>query len=168
MSKGLILDYLKCTGCRSCEVACSTFHESESNPSKSRVRVVSILSEYFYSPIVCQQCEKPQCAIVCPAGAITRNDIKSRVEIDESKCVGCKLCTLACPLGAISIFDGVSKKCDLCDNDPTCVKFCDAKALIYQELSELGEGKRERLSQLLMKASRSLLEEKASEQARSE
>ena len=39
------------------------------------------------------------CALVCPVQAITRAD--HSIQINESTCIGCKLCALACPFGNI-------------------------------------------------------------------
>ena len=55
----------------------------------------------FYSLIVCNQCSEPSCAEVCPTGAITKNKTSGIINIDSEKCVGCGLCTLACPYGGI-------------------------------------------------------------------
>ena len=39
--------------------------------------------------------------------------------------LGCQMCMLACPFGNIEVgSDGQAEKCDLCDGDPQCVKFC--------------------------------------------
>jgi Fe-S-cluster-containing hydrogenase component 2 len=39
------------------------------------------------------------CAAVCPVNAIQRVD--GAVQLNESLCVSCKLCGIACPFGAI-------------------------------------------------------------------
>ena len=39
------------------------------------------------------------CALVCPVGAITQRD--HSVQLNESLCIGCKMCALACPFGNI-------------------------------------------------------------------
>jgi Fe-S-cluster-containing hydrogenase component 2 len=44
----------------------------------------------------------------------------------------------ACPFGAIS-FDSIASKvikCDLCEGDPLCVRFCSYGALDYLDASE--------------------------------
>jgi len=59
------------------------------------------------------------------------------VEVHEDRCIGCKMCLLACPFGVMgfSPSKGVAQNCDLCgDNDPQCVKFCVPQALTYEEV----------------------------------
>ena len=59
-------------------------------------------------------------------------------------CIGCRACVAVCPFGAMS-FDAVAKrviKCDLCDGDPTCVSFCDTKALDYVDARQLSGSKK--------------------------
>jgi len=48
------------------------------------------------------------------------------------------MCVAICPFGAMS-FDNLSKqviKCDLCDGDPQCVRFCETQAVTYVDASE--------------------------------
>ncbi len=143
MEKVLVLDLSKCSGCRSCEMACSTAREGAASPSLSRIKVTRFDSEDFYCPVVCQQCEKPYCALVCPTGALYRNSETGIVELNEDKCVACKMCLLACPFGALSIKEGTKiMKCDLCGGEPVCVKFCPNKTITYSADYEIGESRR--------------------------
>jgi hydrogenase-4 component A len=50
-------------------------------------------------PIQCRHCDEPACAAVCPVEAIASRD--DAVALNESLCIGCRLCALACPFGAI-------------------------------------------------------------------
>ena len=133
MEKILFVDPNKCTGCRICETVCSLRCAGVSSPIRSRIRILKWEFEGFNVPIVCQQCEKPLCEKVCPIRAI-RIDPKLGIPlVDEKTCIGCRMCMLICPIGAISI-DPVSKvamKCNLCEGDPHCVKYCPADALKY-------------------------------------
>ncbi|HID86370.1 MAG TPA: 4Fe-4S dicluster domain-containing protein [Anaerolineae bacterium] len=142
MNKVLVLDPAKCTGCRSCEVACSTVKTGEANPYASRIRTVLFQDEGFFYPNVCLQCETPYCALPCPTRALWKDRETGLVEFAEERCVGCKLCLVACPFGAISMVETVSAKCDLCAGDPICVKFCQFGALSYGEPDEISLGKR--------------------------
>ena len=53
--------------------------------------------------------------VVCPVQAIIVNPATGAKEVSAEACVGCKVCTIACPFGAIN-YDpdsGVVTKCDL-------------------------------------------------------
>ena len=43
---------------------------------------------------------------------------------NEATCVGCKVCTIACPFGTINYVHDTGKvqKCDLCGGDPACAE----------------------------------------------
>ena len=139
MEKMLIVDHEKCTGCRLCELVCSVKHTRVSNPSKSRVSIMKWDMDGFYLPMVCQHCQDAPCMAVCPKDAISRDDELDCVTINYDLCIGCKMCVSACPFGAMG-FDTQQKrvfKCDLCDGDPQCVRFCDMKAVDYVEAAKL-------------------------------
>ena len=40
---------------------------------------------------------------VCPTGALSWNDEKETIEIDNDKCISCGLCEKECPIGAIMV-----------------------------------------------------------------
>ncbi len=133
MQKILIVDHERCTGCRLCELVCSVKNAGVSNPSRARIHIIKWEMEGFELPMVCQQCESAPCMAVCPVDALSRDDDLGRVVIDYDLCIGCKLCVAACPFGGMGI-DTVAKKvikCELCDGDPICVKFCQPQALQY-------------------------------------
>jgi molybdopterin-containing oxidoreductase family iron-sulfur binding subunit len=50
-------------------------------------------------PVLCMQCEEPDCLKVCPTGATYQTEDKI-VRVDKEKCIGCKYCMMACPYGA--------------------------------------------------------------------
>ena len=142
VSKGLIIDPLKCLGCRACELACSMVKSGESGIYKSCIKNIRFFDDYFFYPNVCAQCETPYCAMVCPTSALSKNLDTGVVELVEDKCVGCKICLVACPFGAIHMVESTPIKCDLCDGDPVCVKFCRPEALVYGETEDIGAGRR--------------------------
>ena len=45
---------------------------------------------------LCMNCEDPACASVCPVGALKKTAL-GPVTYDESKCMGCRYCMVACP-----------------------------------------------------------------------
>jgi len=148
--KVLTINPDKCTGCRGCELACSLKNAGEFNPVRSRIKVIGY-AELFSLPVVCLQCDRPYCAEVCPTGAITKDETTGIVSVSEEKCVGCKMCTLACPFGTI-VFSSADKrvvKCELCGGEPECVLFCAPGALQFKEADTAMTYKKRALSEKL-------------------
>jgi len=143
----------KCIGCKKCEMACVSAHinlpykeaKKRGLPVMPRIKVVKVDNVKY--PIQCRHCEDAPCANACPFGLIQRTD--GVVMVNEEMCVGCKMCVMACPFGAIEV--GVegelgfasrknqasAKKCDMCqawraDNGKevcACVEACPKQAL---------------------------------------
>jgi len=139
MAKTLYIDYQKCTGCRLCELVCAVFHDGISNPARSRIKVMKWEAEGLYIPMTCQQCQDAPCMNVCPVKAISRDEELGRLFIDYDVCIGCRSCVAVCPFGAMNfnIKDKQVFKCDLCDGDPQCVRFCEEKAIDFLEVDDV-------------------------------
>jgi carbon-monoxide dehydrogenase iron sulfur subunit len=157
MDKILFIDPEKCTGCRLCETACSISHEKVCNPTLSRIHVAKWETAGLYIPVVCVHCESPICEQVCPVRAIKRDGKTGAVVINYDACVGCRLCALYCPFAGAQIDakKGRVLKCDLCDGEPVCAKFCDPQALQYVKTTTANMMKQrtaaERFSELMKK-----------------
>lgn len=129
----LRIEYNKCPpDCRLCEEACAK-EKGEPSILMSRINTVHAPQVDFYGAITCIQCSQPKCQQICPAGAIEKSPIDGVVRINEDKCVGCGLCILACPYGAIYYHPTTGKpfKCDMCDGEPRCVAACPYGVLSY-------------------------------------
>lgn len=152
MGKYLKVNHEKCTACHRCELVCSLKGAGEFNPAKARLSVAAFFDDNFYFPVTCQQCEEPVCQKVCPAGAIARNAATGALEIDQNRCIGCKMCIMACPFGAPVYVpeNGKTTKCDLCQGEPECVKFCPWGALEYVEADRAVAAKRREVARKLM------------------
>jgi Fe-S-cluster-containing hydrogenase component 2 len=84
--------------------------------------------------LACLQCEDPICAQVCSQKAISRNPQTRAMEVNESLCIGCRLCTMSCPFGLVVMGQKrAAVKCDLCQGDPQCVAACTYGALEFAE-----------------------------------
>jgi Fe-S-cluster-containing dehydrogenase component len=76
----------------------------------------------------------------CPVEAIVLNGATGAKEVLADVCVGCKVCTIACPFGTVN-YDtatAVVHKCDLCGGDPWCAKACPTGAITFVEADSTG------------------------------
>jgi DMSO reductase iron-sulfur subunit len=149
MQLGFHVDLRKCVGCRSCEAACDVTWDTPTSVAWRRVGTIEggdfpAFSRLFLS-ISCNHCDIPACATACPVKAYTKRKEDGVVVVDSSKCVGCKLCTWACPYGAPQ-YDPETKvvsKCHFClprqaeGRPPRCVETCPYGALDYGPMDEL-------------------------------
>ncbi len=121
-----------CTGCRLCQMACSFHHLDGYNPRRSRLRIEDRSENLYHFPVVCNQCENPYCANVCPVNAIERDPKTSALVVDQERCIGCGLCIRYCPVEMIHLDPVLEKavKCNLCNGIPECVSACPTSALI--------------------------------------
>ena len=134
----------KCLGCKSCEVACAIAHSltdelfkaiKEETLSLPRKRVLSSNGNNY--PVSCRHCKDPQCVDACMAYALTYDKEKGMVLHNEERCVGCWMCVMACPYGAVrpNIKTKIPLRCDKCKdkNEPACVKACPTGAIVWRE-----------------------------------
>ncbi|ENF7814990.1 4Fe-4S binding protein [Enterobacter soli] len=139
MNRFIVADSEKCIGCRTCEVACVVSHQDTQDCAavtavafSSRIRVIK--GGAFTTAVACHQCEDAPCANVCPTQAIRSEAGVWRVE--QSRCIGCKSCMVACPFGVMQVAvvaeHAQALKCDLCAHradGPACVAACPTHAL---------------------------------------
>jgi benzoyl-CoA reductase subunit BamC len=133
--KEIKVDIDKCTGCRSCEMACSAFHAvprySSLNPARARIRVFMDELRDVYVPI--------------RAGDYTQAECNGRnlYVINGKEYSECAFCPASCP--SRDYFkepdSGLPLKCDMCEDipplsEPMCVQACKFDALTYEERVE--------------------------------
>lgn len=129
-----------CTGCRVCELVCSSKKYGYYDPKNARIKISDEHEGLASFPKVCIQCERPYCMNSCPVQAIERDEETGIVRVIPEKCTGCATCVKACPVGEVIKIEPESNKaikCDLCDGDPKCVKFCPTQAV---RLVKIGKG----------------------------
>ena len=140
VQKSLNIDPDKCTGCLQCEMACSLENEGVFNTAKSRIKVFSFHEEGKFVPYTCTQCDDAWCMHACPVDAIVVNAVTGSKDVVADLCVGCKVCTIACPFGTVNYNTDSGKvvKCDLCGGDPQCASACPTDAITYIDANATG------------------------------
>lgn len=174
---GLVIDLDTCVGCHACATSCKEWnaggiagpltdedpygdkpqgvwfnrvhsYELDAQPATSQTPAQPAMTLHF--PRSCLHCETPACVTVCPTGASYKRAEDGIVLVDEDKCIGCKLCSWACPYGAreYSQVEGVMKKCTLCvdriynqnldeaERQPACVQACPTRARHFGDLGD--------------------------------
>ena len=66
------------------------------------------------------------------AGAMTKDLVSGEVTCNPDKCVGCWMCVMVCPFGAVRPGEIYTVKCDMCpdrDGAVACVEACPTGAL---------------------------------------
>ena len=97
MNGFVVADSRRCIGCFACQAACVESHRRVGLQAYPRLIVTH--TAYGTMPLQCHQCDYAPCVAVCPVRALTYKD--NTVQLNETVCIGCKLCGLACPFGAI-------------------------------------------------------------------
>ena len=110
----------------------------------------SLSSKTVHMPMSCMQCEDADCVTVCPTGASYKRVEDGIVLVDQDKCMGCNLCSWACPYGARELDQqqGVMKKCTLCvdriydqalpeaERQPACVLSCPTSSRVFGDFDD--------------------------------
>ena len=140
MQQSINVDPSKCTGCLQCEMACSLEKAGVINPARSLIKVFNFEKEGCKVPYTCTQCAEAWCMKACPTDAIKLDTTTGAKVVHEANCVGCKVCTIACPFGTVNyvVATGKVAKCDLCGGSPECVKACPTGALTYVDAGATG------------------------------
>lgn len=148
MRLSFVIDVDRCLGCQSCQVACK--QENSIKVGINWRRVATILNQlnghprqYFLS-IACNHCENPVCVQKCPTAAYEKTP-EGIVLHNRDRCIGCRICTMACPYGSpqYNEDEGRVEKCDLCIDrlgvglKPACVQTCPVGALTLQDIEAL-------------------------------
>ncbi len=172
---GLVIDLDICVGCHACAVNCKEWNTSgHSSPLTdfspygadpkgvwfNRIHTFEAVdadtgaSRTVHFPKSCLHCDDAPCVTVCPTGASYKREEDGIVLVNADTCIGCKLCSWACPYGAREYDDdeGVMKKCTLCvdriynetipeeSRAPACVTTCPAGARHFGDLNDPNSG----------------------------
>ena len=124
----------KCSGCGLCVMACTVTHGQGLTPARANLRLEKRCIDLDLV-VVCahgEGCEL-ECIESCPADAIAVAPTGA-ILIDYNACIACGSCGRACPFHVIWFDEGEKAwKCDLCDGEPACVKYCKLEAIEYRD-----------------------------------
>ena len=175
-SNGVLFDNTRCIGCRRCEEGCNKVNELPEpdrpfsdlalleTKRRTTAKAYTVVNRYddagsgkgpLYRKIQCNHCLEPACASVCFVSAFKKTDTGA-VTYDESVCVGCRYCMIACPFEIPtyeydSAFSPRVMKCTMCFPRiskgllPGCVEACPTEALTYGRRDDLLRIGRERI-----------------------
>ncbi|MDY6991353.1 MAG: 4Fe-4S dicluster domain-containing protein [Pseudomonadota bacterium] len=163
---GMLININQCQNCDKCVQACADEHgiKAAKTPETTakwirKVQVRNQLTQNEYSlPLLCQHCEHPPCADVCPTGASFKR-ADGIVLVDKHICIGCRYCMMACPYKARSFVHealteqkpysprgkGTVESCTFCVHrvdlgiPPACVEACQQdgnKAMIFGDIKD--------------------------------
>jgi molybdopterin-containing oxidoreductase family iron-sulfur binding subunit len=168
---GMVIDLNKCKPeCTACMEACRKENNVAFHGDKRWdihwIRKVGIQERGAEDPrekmipMLCNHCENPPCAQVCPVQA-TYKRADGIVIVDHHRCIGCRYCMIACPYNA-RFFNykdnpdwpnkdyprrshGVAESCHFCAHlldqgkQPACVEACErvgANAICFGDLKD--------------------------------
>lgn len=165
-SYGMGIQVDRCIGCGRCVEACKTENnvplephfvrtwierytidvhdhttvslQAPKNPSSPEPPPDGTTLRSFFVPKLCNHCENPPCAQVCPVEATFKTE-EGIVLVDKERCIGCGYCIQACPYGARYMHpeQHTADKCTFCyhrikqDLLPACVEVCPTQTRVF-------------------------------------
>jgi len=144
-----VIDLDRCIGCRACQISCKQENGVALGACRNEVKQIGPVGVYpdiqmYFLPAMCQHCDNPSCAEVCPTGACYKDPDDGVVRIDRDVCIGCRTCEGACPY-KVNTFNNelrVMDKCNICaqlreeGETPACVKNCAGRALYVGDIND--------------------------------
>jgi Fe-S-cluster-containing dehydrogenase component/DMSO reductase anchor subunit len=151
------VDLDRCSGCKSCVVACHTLNGLDEGETWRDVGLLvggsRSLPVLQHVTATCHHCLEPACMIACPVNAYEKDPATGIVKNLDDQCIGCQYCTMACPyeVPQYHAAKGIVRKCDMCSarlavgEPPACVQACPHEAIAIRivgrdEVREDAEG----------------------------
>ena len=155
-----VFDQDKCCACSACVIGCVDQNDldyTKGSPLYRKTYDAEIPMEdgdtlCAYLSAACMHCSDAPCISACPIGCLRKDPETGFTIYDNTNCIGCKSCAMACPFGAPRYRKEDEKmvKCDGCSErvkngfKPACVRACPFGALTCvteEEYEKSGSGK---------------------------
>lgn len=145
MKQVMVFDPDRCSACNACVIACMDQNDIDVSAGEVAFRRTydtelpqkdgAYLCAYLSA--ACMHCDEAPCITACPVGCLKKDPETGLTIYDNTNCIGCKSCAMACPFGAPRYrkSDGKLVKCDGCHirvrhgMKPACVRACTFGAL---------------------------------------
>lgn len=139
-----------CIDCEQCIQACKETNSVPDYGYRTRI-LTSVVSDAIgrqreFIPILCNHCNDAPCTRACPTKATYKDKENGIVMMDIRKCIGCKMCILACPYEARYFNDEkrAIDKCNFCydtriskgESLTACANVCPTGARIFGDISD--------------------------------
>jgi Fe-S-cluster-containing dehydrogenase component len=171
---GLLYDATKCIGCKACVAACAEandtppdtrrdgLHQAPNDLNDLTRNVIKLYKPANGGPSSfvkrqCMHCLEPACAAGCPFQALHKDPETGAVRWDETKCIGCRYCTITCPYHIPRFqwmgFNPRVTKCELCSHrlvkglKPGCTSVCPTGAVIFGARTSLISEAKQRIAE---------------------
>ncbi len=140
-----VFDENKCSACSACMMGCLDQNDTDIEAGDlcfrqtfdTEVPLADGSTYFAYLSTACMHCVDAPCIPACPVGCISKDPETGFTVYDNTNCIGCRSCAMACPFGAPRYrkSDGKMEKCDGCNErvkaglKPACVRACSFGAL---------------------------------------
>lgn len=140
-----------CVDCELCKEACVKTNHVPAYGYRTtileKLRITGpAATETIFTPVLCNQCNRPPCVRVCPTRATYKDKKTGIVVMDYKRCIGCKTCMAACPYNARYFNEEIRAidKCNFCWDTrlskgvktTACAEACPANVRIFGDLSD--------------------------------
>lgn len=139
-----------CIDCEQCLKACAETNNVPEYGYRTRIlskRVTDAIGRQLeFIPILCNHCNSAPCVRACPTKATYKDPNNGIVMMESKKCIGCKMCVLACPYDARYFNEErhAIDKCNFCydtrlskgEKLTACASVCPTGARIFGDISD--------------------------------
>ena len=144
MKRVFVFNPDKCCACSACMMGCMDQNDIDLAAGEScfrktydnEVEMADGSTYCAYLSAACMHCVDAPCIAACPVGCLIKDQETGFTIYDNTNCIGCHSCAMACPFGVPS-FNRMGKiqKCDGCIErqlhgmEPACTRVCPTGAL---------------------------------------